>query len=322
MASKKYSDDGSYILSVSDIMSGLIFVFIILLAVFMISLMSANEDSLRKENEYQANIAKLKSREAKLVEKEQQANKMRVSLEQKNAELLKKEAASQVLQAQLEEQNDKLISERNAARGYLSGIVENSQTRVALLNTIESTLQKHGLVVDMDMEHGVMRLGEDAILFPTGKATLNNTYLERLQTVSNVLAQILPCYADEQPSNLHCLPETKGKLNSVFIEGHTDNVPIRGALLNQFADNRDLSTARANYTFNKLVNDTELLKLMQNKQHQPIFSVSGYGDDRPVTGHAHLEPTSDPKNRRIDFRFIMSPPSTTDVQKALDGNLG
>lgn len=127
MASKKYSDDGSYILSVSDIMSGLIFVFIILLAVFMISLMSANEDSLRKENEYQANLAKLKSREAELIEKEQQANKMRVSLEQKNAELLKKEAASQELQVKLEEQNDKLVTERNVARGYLSEIAKNAQ---------------------------------------------------------------------------------------------------------------------------------------------------------------------------------------------------
>ncbi len=310
-------------------MSGLIFVFIILLAVFMISLMSANEDSLRKENEYQARIAHLKKQESSLRKKEEEArkkegeaNKLRATLERKNLELTRQEKQSREFQQLLEEQNSKLVSERNIARGYLTDIVENSRARIELLQNIEDSLQKRGLKVDMDMEHGVMRLGEDAILFPTGRAELDDEYIQKLKTVSNVLALILPCYAAVQPDDLQCLPETKGKLNSVFIEGHTDNVPIRGALLNQFGDNRDLSTARANYTFNKLVNGTSLLKGMQNEQMQPVFSVSGYGDDRPVAGHEHIQPTNDPKNRRIDFRFIMSPPSTTDVQKALDGNLG
>ncbi|ANO34107.1 hypothetical protein A6E01_07910 [Vibrio breoganii] len=302
-------------------MSGLIFVFIILLAVFMISLMEANRDSLRKENEYQARIAHLKKQESALRRKQSEADKLRATLETKNLELTRQEKLSRELQQLLEEQNSKLVSERNIARGYLTNIVENSRARVELLENIEHSLQEQGLNVDMDMEHGVMRLGEDAILFPTGKAELDHEYIQKLETVSNVLALILPCYAAVQPDDLQCLPETKGKLNSVFIEGHTDNVPIRGALLSQFADNRDLSTARANYTFNKLVNGTYLLKGMQNDQMQPVFSVSGYGDDRPVEGHEHIQPTNDPKNRRIDFRFIMSPPSTTDVEKALDGNL-
>ncbi|WP_298444462.1 OmpA family protein [uncultured Ferrimonas sp.] len=306
MKTKKYNDENSYILSMSDIMAGLIFVFIILLAVFLISLMSANEDSLKKELQYQAQLKKLKQQEVQL-------NRRALELEVKNSELEK-------LKDDLEATNNKLAKERNAARGYLSEIIQGVEERKQLLKTIKYALQKNGLTVDMDFEHGVMRLGEDAILFPTGEAALETGYLKRLNTVSSILAQILPCYSAQQPSELQCLPDTKGMLNSVFIEGHTDNVPIRGALLNQFASNRVLSTARANYTFNKLVDDTKLLKEMVNPQFQPIFSVSGYGDDRPVKGHEYPEPTSDPKNRRIDFRFIMSPPSTTEVEEALEGN--
>ncbi|WP_394151537.1 hypothetical protein [Vibrio maritimus] len=306
MRSKKYSDDGGYFLSVSDVMSGLIFVFIILLAVFLITLLSANEDSFKKEQLYQEQLKKLQSQEALLNQRAQ-------ALEQENTRLEK-------LQVTLEMTNAKLAEERNAARGYLSDIVQREDSRKQLLQRIEQTLLTQGLSVDMDLQHGVMRLGEEAIQFPTGKAVLEGDYLSKLDTVTSVLSQILPCYAAEQPKELPCLGETKGMLNSVFIEGHTDNVPIRGALLHQFSSNRSLSTARANYTFEKLVNENGLLKGMMNEQKQPIFSVSGYGDDRPIEGHEYTLPTNDPKNRRIDFRFIMSPPSTTQVQDALEGN--
>jgi flagellar motor protein MotB len=56
---------------------------------------------------------------------------------------------------------------------------------------------------------------------------------------------------------------------------------------------------------------------MQNKSEQPIFSVSGYGEGRPVDGHQYEVPTSDPVNRRIDIRFIMTPPTLTDIQKQI-----
>jgi len=56
---------------------------------------------------------------------------------------------------------------------------------------------------------------------------------------------------------------------------------------------------------------------MENTSGQPIFSVSGYGEGRPVVGHAHAEPTNDPVNRRIDIRFIMSPPSLTEAQRSI-----
>jgi flagellar motor protein MotB len=56
---------------------------------------------------------------------------------------------------------------------------------------------------------------------------------------------------------------------------------------------------------------------MINLSSEPVFSVSGYGEGRPILGHAHEKPTPDIENRRIDLRFIMTPPSETEAEKAL-----
>ncbi|MEH6628879.1 MAG: hypothetical protein V7739_20765 [Motiliproteus sp.] len=250
-------EDGSYMMSVSDIMSGLMFVFIITLAIFIINFQIAS-----KEHE-----DKVKNLEA-----------------------------------------------------ILSELEGNNAMRASMLIRVQSMLAQMEVDVTIDEEHGVLRLDEQAVRFDTGSDRLSDQQRQRLMVVGGVLAEILPCYAAIQPDNKHCLPETKGKLDSVFIEGHTDNVPIRGRLAQRFKDNWALSAVRSVYTYRNLVLTSDRLSGMLNVNQQPIFSVSGYGEGRPVPGHEHTKPTNDPENRRIDFRFIMTPPSVTETQAALDGN--
>jgi flagellar motor protein MotB len=109
------------------------------------------------------------------------------------------------------------------------------------------------------------------------------------------------------------------QLDSVFIEGHTDNQPVTsyGVSGFRFKDNWELSALRAVYTYYKLIPERPLLFEMRNSNEQPIFNVSGYGEGRPLPGHHYEEPTSDADNRRIDIRFIMTPPSETMAEKAL-----
>ena len=118
------------------------------------------------------------------------------------------------------------------------------------------------------------------------------------------MSGILPCYAANQDITDGCDEECSGKLESVFIEGHTDNIPIKN---NEFDNNWELSAQRAIYTYSKIIfnSETTLGKLI-NTDRFPIFSVSGYGEGRPR--NKHDRPTDDPANRRIDLRFIMTPP--------------
>lgn len=93
------------------------------------------------------------------------------------------------------------------------------------------------------------------------------------------------------------------KLEAIFIEGHTDNVPIRNF---QFKDNWDLSVARAKGTYLELTKGAPDLEVLTNEQEQPLLSFSAYAERRPIDDNA--SDAGRRKNRRIDLRFIMSVP--------------
>ncbi|MEZ8946206.1 hypothetical protein AB4510_02035 [Vibrio sp. 10N.222.54.B12] len=300
-------EETNYFMSISDIMSGLMFIFIIVLAVFVVDFLNA---SIKHEKI----IAELE------VDRELQ-RKINETLILEEQKIREENQRLQEERASIKIENSKLQNERNIARGILGELSENQRLRSKLLENIQAALVEAEIAVIVDEEHGIVRLDENAIQFSTGEASLNDLYMKRLMQVGRVMEEILPCYSIAPPKNKHCLPETAGKLDSIFIEGHTDNVPIRGALQNRYFDNWDLSTARANYTFKNLVVDNRYLAEMKNSNDQPIFSVSGYGEGRPLAGHDHQTPTSDARNRRIDFRLIMTPPTVTEAQRALEGNI-
>jgi flagellar motor protein MotB len=194
-------------------------------------------------------------------------------------------------------------------------LTNREQIRKQLLLEIQSVLESQDIIVELDTEHGVLRLTEQAVLFNSSEVTLNESSKTNLEIISMVMSSILPCYAANPPDNSLCVhkAEFKGTLDSVFVEGHTDNVPMNSW---RYKDNWDLSAQRAITAYRHMMNASTLSE-MENTSGQPIFSVSGYGEGRPVVGHAHTEPTNDPVNRRIDIRFIMSPPSLTEAQRSI-----
>lgn len=242
-------DEGTgYLISVSDIMAGLLFVFLITLVAFVINFRFATD---RQE-------------EARQIAEDRQLQAERVTEDLTNARRLRQE----------------------------------------LLTDIEGRLIDLQIRVEVDFDHGVLRLTEDAMTFPSGSAELPPAERTKLRQIGSVLIGVLPCYTTEPPAE--CGPEKKGKLDAVFIEGHTDNVPLGFAVRERFRDNWDLSAQRAMYTYRMLAEFELGVPLLRNRLEQPLFSVSGYGEGRPVVTHAG--PTNEPRNRRIDLRFIMSPP--------------
>jgi len=287
-------DEGAgYLISISDMMSGLLFVFIITLVAFIINFQDAIQRQETERKEYEKVAADL-----------------------------------QIKNSQLEEERKKLKEEiihqqktREAYAKTVQTIVGAEAIRADLLHQIQQRLLAEGIQVRIDEDHGVLRLTEKAIRFDTGSAELADDQLEKLQVIGQTLAQILPCYADNPPvdwlENRKCEKKVKGKLNSVFVEGHTDNVPVSSGRWGRFKSNWELSALRAIYTYQQLIPTHLFLSGMVNPNGQPVFSVSGYGEGRPIPGHAHEGPTPDLENRRIDLRFIMTPPSETEAEKAL-----
>jgi len=194
-------------------------------------------------------------------------------------------------------------------------ITNAEQIRSALLITIKTRLEQNNIIVEIDTEHGVLRLTEQAVLFKSGAESLDDDNKNNLKIIGQVLSELVPCYSATPPTGDTCeeYKSYKGKVDSIFIEGHTDNVPINSW---RMEDNWVLSAKRAITAYRELVPNT-ILADIQNIAGQPVFSVSGYGEGRPVEGHSYSVPTSDPVNRRIDMRFIMTPPTLTEIQRQL-----
>lgn len=197
------------------------------------------------------------------------------------------------------------------------------QVREQLLQAIDRQLRIEGVDVEVDYDNGVLSFREN-ILFPSGSATLRPGGLVAVNKLARILAEVLPCYtgAPTDPLPPSCdNPAKRGRLEAVFIEGHTDTVRVNPA--SRFRDNWDLSAARAISVFAEMMTPHPELDTLTNAKRERLFSVSGYADRRPANAAWTSNRTEEgrARNRRIDLRFIMaypkSPPIVDEMQEGL-----
>ncbi len=195
-------------------------------------------------------------------------------------------------------------------QGATDSLTNTEQLREGMLEQIADELSRRGVRVLLVEDHGVLRLTENEILFSSGSADLRNEDLPRLAVLGEVLETVLACYAGRatDPPPALCRDAQPGRLEAVFLEGHTDNMPVRGG---PYGDNWTLSANRALRTYRALLQARPGLSTLVSHRGQPLFSVSGYGEGRPVV--AHPNPTPEPRNRRIDLRFVMVPPANPTI---------
>ena len=148
--------------------------------------------------------------------------------------------------------------------------VQEQEENVAdkLKQSMESN-QMSGLVQIDSNERRVKLVLTEAVLFDSGKADLKERAKEVLKPITG---------------ELNKLP------NDILVEGHTDNVPIRGG---RYATNWELSMARA-YSVIKFMEETGV--------NPKKLAGIGYGDNRSVAENTTLEGRA--KNRRIEISLL------------------
>ena len=195
-----------------------------------------------------------------------------------------------------------------------------NQTRSSILQQLERTLKAKGVPVTIDTQNGVLRL-PDSILFDSAKYELRPEGVRAVSILADSLSGILPCYTDVTPRPARCAGTSeKHRIESLYVEGHTDQDAYAGGGV--IRDNWDLSVQRATTTYRALTQARgDLAGLCARKGArpgevcEPILSVSGYGDRRPVaSGH---DDTSKRTNRRIDLRLIMVTPDSGQTAAAV-----
>jgi flagellar motor protein MotB len=279
-----FEEDGqSYLVSVSDMMAGLLFLFIITLMVFVINF---HLEKIKTEE-------KTKDLQIEKIKKEQETKALQI-------EKIKKEQETKVLQSIQEE------------------LTDAKEVRKHLLEDLEKSLKKHGVIVRIDTEKGLLHVPED-ILFESGKAEIQKGGKKSLSILAHHLSEKLPCYSGkrgvERPESCEGEIFKPGRLEVVLVEGHTDNVPIGTS---KFDNNWDLSAKRSIVTFIYLKKVQPELDRLINADDVPLFGVSGYADTRPVKHHDEINP--EPLNRRIDLRFILAPPRPESIRDLVSNN--
>lgn len=129
-----------------------------------------------------------------------------------------------------------------------------------------------------------------------------------VEKIAARLQQILPCYTLGSRSTwtATCNPGFS-IIEALQIEGHTDSDGSQ-------ENNLNLSTARANSTFITMTTSQPNLVDFHNFRNQPVLSVAGYGQMRPIRPNDTLEGKA--TNRRVDLRIIMySPSRSAEIEK-------
>jgi chemotaxis protein MotB len=142
-----------------------------------------------------------------------------------------------------------------------------SKTYENLLDEMKEEIQQ-GQIAITELKGKLTVDVVDKILFDSGKAEIKKEGMEVLKRVVQALRNV----------------EDK----TIRVEGHTDNVPIAGALAKRYPTNWELSAARA-------INVTRYL---ENQGIDPaLLSAAAFGEHQPVADNE--TPEGRAKNRRI-----------------------
>jgi flagellar motor protein MotB len=267
-----------------------------------------NED---EKNALLIKIDKLEQATAMLEIAINDSQKIRNALKEKVSET---DAEKEKLLVLLEENNQQLTVSKSLNREMSSG----TNARTELLETIQRALYSQGIQIEIDTRNGILRLPE-TLLFDSGKADFRQGGTQALRIVATNLSKILSCYthhANQMQNTDICSSnstQVNHRIESVLIEGHTDSQPISNSV---FKDNWDLSVGRAKNTYLELTKDAPMLEKLENSREQPLLSFSAYAGRRPITDNS--TDAERRKNRRIDIRFIMAPPTIANDMQAMD----
>ena len=153
----------------------------------------------------------------------------------------------------LESQLDELQNAKRQLEEQLNQAIKDNQVKVEMA--------ERGVVITFVAE----------ILFNSGKAKLREEASPLLDKVNKVLKETVPG-------------------NSIGIEGHTDNVPIK---VSGWKSNWELSTARA----------LSVLHYLEKKGVDPRrMSAIGYGEYKPVASNDSASGRQ--KNRRVEIVIL------------------
>jgi len=178
------------------------------------------------------------------------------------------------------------------------------QARQDILNEVREELAKQNIKVEIADNETVIRIPEETLSFKSGEDQIPENMVTSVKSIGAVLHTAI------------MKNDRFNYLDTVFVEGHTDSVPIKfGKYWTK--GNWRLSADRAITVWKLWSEELALepnLNELLNHSEEKLFSVSGYAATRRVELDEST-PELRAKNRRIDIRFTVKRPSIEDLEK-------
>lgn len=271
---EQVEESENYFVSMTDMMVGMLFIFIIMLMVFALNFRKGDDDSKR--------------------------------IKDCLTELLTRNAA---LSADI---NAKVNKIQGDVRNQIEALELAADQRRRLLSDISQRLIAQGLAVQVDERNGVLRLTEDAVRFGPNRSDLDLRARDAIGRVSRVLTDVVAKYAACRQGHTEVCGSFQGaSLETIFIEGHTDTTGVPD-LAERDRRNWVLSTERATATYREMLAGSPDLRDFRNRRGEQIVSVSGYSSTRPIASGEDRDAWE--RNRRIDLRFVMDADTTINLR--------
>jgi chemotaxis protein MotB len=311
-----------YFASISDLMVGILFVFLLMLTVFALSYADEDKDSVIRILEQR--VAALEHRARSLEAERDQA---RAELQQRSEDLdtARREIARLVadverLRAELErlialtDPRERtllleLLRDLSQVEVELGGLSDEEgrlqRLRRTLLASLRDRLRERGVEVEISAQNDVLRLPSEAV-FQLGSANFTHDGRRQAAVLLEELTALLPCFARLPAGPPPSCAQPEPVFETVLIEGHTDTIP---------GDNWRLSANRAFAMHTLILGQPAGLRELRNSADQALIGIAGYGETRTLPGI----PGNDGRNRRIELRFLLAAPNEANLVQLREG---
>lgn len=203
-------------------------------------------------------------------------------------------------QESLASQQDQLQEQQQRFDEQIAALGTAEQVRQDMLLEIRDELEAQGIEVLVTENNSVLSIPSENLGFEASSYDLEPNY----ETVARIIGTAI--------STAIQVDDRLKYLDTVFVEGHTDNADFEGL---EGTGNWGLSTFRAISLWRFWEDDLPAglrLGTLVSSEGSPLFSVSGYGETRPVQADQVSEEDR-AKNRRIDIRFTVVSPTSDDL---------
>lgn len=205
-----------------------------------------------------------------------------------------------VLVLQLGQQQRSLADQQERFSEQVSTLQQAEVIRSEMLLEIQADLKAAGIDVLVSENNSVISIPSELLGFEAASYDIEDEYQDVSLAIGTAVARAI------EKDNRYKY------LDTVFVEGHTDNVHFAGL---EGAGNWGLSTFRAISLWTlweDQLSRADQLARLRSADGSLLFSVSGYGETRPVN-EKQSDSTNRAANRRIDLRFTIVRPSSQDL---------